>query len=238
MTGRAQANLLALCVALLLVSGALGVALAFAGGAFGSVDRSADDARLADSLAASAVAADGPLAMRANVLDRDALDDLDAASVGASFPAARGHAVRLTLDDAVLVDTGDASGGARVDRLVLVAERQTRSYAPAFDADTVLSLPRRTDRLTVAVTPPQGVVVEAVAVDGRVVLREPATAGGNATTGLPMGGLGGTYDVSVSRYRDATVTVAASAPLPAGSVVVTSYPVVTHKATLGVRVDA
>ncbi|WP_435098422.1 DUF7263 family protein [Halarchaeum sp. P4] len=252
MSERGQANLLALGVALLLVSGALGVALAFTGGAFGSVDRGSEDARLADSLAASAVAPDSVLTTRANVLDAAALDGVNATAFEAAFPAARGRAVRVTLDGDPLVETGDASGGAHVERIVLVAERQTRRYAPAFADGGVLTLPRRTDRLTVTVRPPPGTVVESVSVDGRVVLAEPVVYPDtvNTTTqtpsdplnatdpAVPTGGLDGTYRVSVSRYRTATVTVASNVPLPAGSVVVTSHPVVTHKATLGVRVDA
>jgi len=221
---RGQANLLAVGVALLLVTGALGVAVAFSDGAFAGVDRTAGDRRLADSLAARVVASDGPLAARENVLRRDAVENLTPASFEDAFPAARGHAVRVALDGHTLVRTGDATGGETVRRIVLVARRQSRTYAPAFGAGVDLTLPRRTGALDLVVRPPPGTVVRTVRADGRIVLRDPD-------------GLRGAYRVRVSRYRTTTVAVDANGSLPAGSVRVTAHPSVTEKATLAVTVD-
>ncbi|GAD52089.1 hypothetical protein MBEHAL_0849 [Halarchaeum acidiphilum MH1-52-1] len=229
--GRGQASLLALGVALLLVTGSLGVALALASGAFAGADRDAADARLADSLAARAVAADGPFADggRANVLRAAAVENLRGADIDEAFPAARGHAVRVTLDGAVLAETGDASGGPVVRRLVLIASHGNRTDAPAFgnesESGAAFALHERTAALDVALAPPNGTRITAVRVDGRVVLRDPR-------------GLRGTYHVATSRYRNASVAVEADGPLPAGSVVLVSHPETSRTAILGVRVDA
>jgi len=224
---RGQASLLALGVALLLVTGALGVALTATHGAFAGVDRDAADARLADSLAARAVAADGPLSDRgrANVLDGTAIRDLRTADTAALFPAARGHAVQFTLDGEVLASTGDATGGATSRRIVLVTSEKTRAYGPRFENGTRFVLHERADALDVTMAPPNGTRVTTVRIDGRIALRDPQ-------------GLAGSYRVAVSPYRPASVAVAADGPLPAGSVVLVAHGETTRTATVEVRVRA
>ncbi|GGM68765.1 hypothetical protein J2752_002036 [Halarchaeum rubridurum] len=225
--GRGQASLLALGVALLLVTGALGVALAATHGAFAAVDRDAADARLADSLAARAVAPDGPFSdrARANVLDGAALRNASAADLGALFPAARGHAVRIALDGDVVAAAGDASAGATSRRLVLVTSAETRTYGPRFETGTGFALRGRVDALDVTLTPPNGTRVTAVRVGGRVALSDPR-------------GLAGAYRVAVSPYRNASVAVDADGPLPAGSVVLVAHGETTRTAVLEVRARA
>jgi len=224
MSGRGQSTLVSLAVALLLVTAACGLAVAFAATAFAGVDRGVADERLADALASRTVAADGPLTTRANVLNESEVDGLTGASFERAFPAARGHAVRVSLDGETLVETGDVSDGATVRRVALVAERQSRAYEPSFAAGPV-TLPRRTDALDVSLDQPAGVSVTAVTVDGRVVLADPS-------------GLRGDYRVAVSPYRAATVDVDANRTLTAGDVRLVAHPVATHKADLVVRVDA
>ncbi|GAA0309471.1 DUF7263 family protein [Halarchaeum salinum] len=221
---RGQASLLALGVALLLVTGALGVALVATHGAFAGVDRDASDARLADSIATRAVAADGPFSDRgrANVLRESSLRNLSAADLEAAFPAARGHAVRIALDGEVLVATGDASMGAASRRIVLVATEETRSYGPRFGNDTRFALGERASALDVTIEPPNGTRVTTVRVGGRVVLHDPR-------------GLAGAYHVRVSAYRPASVAVDADSPLPAGSVGLVAHTEATRTGVLEVQ---
>jgi len=65
---RAQANLPALAIALLLVVASVAAAVGLAGSAFAGADTDPAEDRLAASTADRLVAAGGPLAVRANVL--------------------------------------------------------------------------------------------------------------------------------------------------------------------------
>jgi hypothetical protein len=116
---RAQANLVALAVALLLLTVAVGVTLTVATGAFATADADARDRVAAAGVADRLVATDGPLAVRENVLDADAVRALDVRALRDAVPATADRAVRVRLDGETLVEVGDPSG-ATVRRLVCV----------------------------------------------------------------------------------------------------------------------
>ena len=221
--GRAQANLPAVAVALLLLTATTGLALTLADGAFATASRDPADRRVATSLTDRLVAEEGPLTRRANVLDADALSPLTEARLDARFPVVEGHAVRVRLDDRTLVERGTPSGGATVRRVVLVAEPQAVTLTPRLTGNTT-TLPRRTDRVRVQIDPPGATTVSTVRANGRVVLHDPA-------------GLSGTYDVDVSRFETVDLRFEPTGPLPPTAVELTYYPTRTTKATLAVTVD-
>ncbi|WP_121821967.1 DUF7263 family protein [Halostella salina] len=223
---RAQANMPALLVALIALSTVAGVGLFVADDAVGSATRDAGERRVAVGLSDRLVSADGPLAVRANVLDARAVASLTPAAFESQYPVARDHAVRVTLDGEPLVSTGDADGGTTIRRVVLVERRERVTRTPALGAnrEQSVTLPRRTPNATVELSPPNGTTVTTVRANGRVVLHDDA-------------GVEGTATVDLSRFETATLTFASSDRLPDGSVTVTYYPSRTRKALLGVTVD-
>jgi hypothetical protein len=223
--GRAQANLPALAVALLLLTITTGLGLSLADGAFADARREPGERAVAVGLAERLVSDESPLTARENALNGSELDRLDAERLAARFPVVEGRAVRVRLDGAPVVERGDPDGGdgTTVRRIVLVERRQAVTL-PAVPGDRV-TLPRRTTRATVALSPPNGTVVRSVRANGRVVLH-------NAS------GLRGTFDVRLSRYETTRLAFDREGPFPSTGVEVTYYPARTTKAELAVTVDA
>ena len=209
-TARGQANLLAVAVAFLLVVGAVGGTLGLAAGAFVNAERPVTDRHAATSATAWLVTADGPLAVRANVLGADAVDSLDAADVVAAVPPLHDRAFRVELDGRVLAARGDATGVTH-RRLVTVATTTPRTR----DVSRAVTLPRRTDCIRFNFT---NASVERVRVNDRVVLAR-------------AGGLRGTATVDVSHRATLRVTFEGT-----GTVRLTTFPTQTRKARLEVTV--
>jgi hypothetical protein len=218
---RAQANLPAVTVALVVLTATAGTALVLADGAFAGATREGDERRVAVALAERMVAPGAPTTRRANVLNGSALAVLDGERLREWFPVARGVDVGVRLGDRTVVD-GD--GGTVARRVVLVADAQSVTRTPPL-AGGETTLPRRTERVRLRIDPPSGTTVETVRANDRVVLHDPA-------------GLDGTYTVETSRFDTVTMGFEADGPLPRGSVEVTYFPERTTKATLEVRVDA
>lgn len=224
-SARAQANLPTLAVALLVLTTTVGLSLAVADGAFADATREPSERRAAVALSERLVSADGPLTLRGNVLNRTKLADLDADWLRSAFPVAESSDVRIRLDDRTLVETGDPTGGATIRRVVLVAEREPTTVPVEFAGENAtLTLPRRSDRATLAIDPPDGESVRTVQANERVVLHDP-------------GGLDGDYSVRLSRLETTRLSFRASGPLPDGSVNVTYAPTETTKGVLAVTVD-
>lgn len=222
---RAQANLPALVVALLVVSTAIGMSLALADGAFAGATRSPGDRRAAVALSERLVSADSPVTVRKNVLNRTIVARLNASSLRRGFPVVAGHDFSVRLGNRTLVSVGDSTGGVTMRRIVLVAQRQPVELTPRFTGpNATVTLPRRSRRADLTIHPPAGTTVRTVRANGRVVRYDPA-------------GLDGTYRVRLARLETTTLALNASASLPAGSVTVTYYPERTTKATLVVTVD-
>jgi hypothetical protein len=218
---RGQANLPALAVALVLLTSTAGLSVALADAAFAGVDRDPADRRIAYALSDRLVDDDSPTTRRANVLRESALS-LTPAMLDESFPVVRGHAVRLDVGGTTVLERGDPTGGATVRRVVLVARGQSVTLVPTLDRNAT-TLPRRTERVTLAVRPANA-TVETVRANDRVVLHDPS-------------GLNGTYDVRVSRFETVRLRFETDRPLARGSIELTYYPTVTTKATLAVTVD-
>lgn len=226
MTGRrqrGQSNLLAVAVALVVLTAVTVLGLTVADAAFAGADRPVEDRRVAVALSERLVAADSPVTDRANVLNASAVERLDGSGLRSEFPVVGDRSVRVRVGDRTVAERGDPSGGYQIRRIVLVESRTAVTRTPRLDRVPAVTLPRRTLRVDVRIDPPVGTTVGAVRADGRVVLR-------NAS------GLVGNFTVAVSRLETVSLTFDAAGPLPDGAVSVTYYPADTTKAELEVTV--
>ncbi|KPN30008.1 hypothetical protein SY89_00728 [Halolamina pelagica] len=213
---RAQANLLSLAVALTALVSAATLGLVVADGALAGADRNPGQRRAAGAVAERLVSAEATT-VRENVLDGEVIADLSAATIAELAPPAANRSIRVQLGEETLFERGDPTG-ATVERVVLVAERTTRSRSVAVGDGDDLTLPRRTDR--VELTFAAGSTVKTVRVNGRIVLHDP-------------GGLAGQFVVEPSRYETATLSFEGGT----AQVGIESRPLRTEKATLRVTVD-
>ncbi|WP_254546219.1 DUF7263 family protein [Halomarina pelagica] len=221
-TGRGQANLPALAVALLVLTTTASLGLLVADGAFAGATRDPAERRAAVALAERLVSAESPLTARPNVLRAGDLGAFDATRLDEAFPVARGWDVRLRVGGETVVERGDPTGGTTTRRIVLVQRRQSVTL-PAVAGDAV-TLPRRSPRATIELRPPDGTTVRTVRANDRIVLHDPS-------------GLNGTFEVALSRFETTRLRFDGDGPLPRGSVRVTYYPARTTKAELAVTVD-
>jgi len=222
---RAQANLPTLAVALVVLTAVTGLAFAVTDAAFAGTDRSADERRIALSLSDRLVAADTLLTERANVLNASAVAATDATAFERAFPVVGGTEYTVSLDGEPVVTNGTTDDGTTVRRIVLVANRSTQRIEPAFSASNAVTLPRRVDSARLTLSPSSNVTIRTVRANGRVLLRD-------------TGGLAGNYTVSLSGRETTTLRFDASDRLESGAVIVRIRPARTHKARLGVTVDA
>jgi hypothetical protein len=221
---RAQTNLVALVLALVLVTGATVVGVAVADGALAGADRDPLDRHAATSVADRLVAADSPTTVRANALDATVVDDLNASRVEALAPPAEGAAIRITLDSEAVVERGIPAGGVTVRRSVTVVSRSepVRRTVNLSRRSTV-RVPRGVGRATLAVDSGENTTVRTVRAGGRVVLYDGAGLDTNAT-------------VYLSRYEPTTVRPAIGANATGRVAVTYRRPrVETH--TMAVTVD-
>jgi hypothetical protein len=221
---RAQLSLPALGLAFLVLTAVTVLGVAVADGAVGSTERPALDRQAAVALSDRLVTAEGPLTVRANVVTASAVADLNETVLRTEYGLAAGTDVRITLDGNELVSSGSVDDGVSIERLVVIRERHVRTLDPSFSAGNSVTLPRRTDRVTLSITPGTNTTVSTVRVGDRVVLHNDS-------------GLYGTFNASVSSLETARLTFESTGPLAQGNVSVTYYPVETRKARLGVTVD-
>lgn len=221
---RGQLSLPALGLAFLVLTAVAVLGVAVADGAVVSAERPALDRQAAVALSDRLVSAEGPLTVRANVVDRDAIADLNASVLRAHYGLAADADASVTLDGTTIASTGSTDGGVSIERLVVVRERHTRTLTPAFVASNAVTLPRRTGRVRLSIRPSPNTTVSSVTVNARVVLYNES-------------GLRGTFTVDISRLETARISFESSGPLSRGSIRVTYYPVETQKARLGVTVD-
>jgi hypothetical protein len=220
---RGQTNLVALIAALVTLSVATGIGVAVADSALVDERRAADERHVATALSERLVAASSPLTNRTNVLDGSALDGLYATDLRREYAVPDAYDVRLARNGETLVETGPARDGMTIRRIVLVERTQKRTITPSFGGGNDVSLPRRTDRVRLAVDP-ANTTVTGVRVNGRVVLSDPD-------------GIAGTYTVPVPRRETVELAFVAGAALEPGDVTVTLFPRRTTATTLEVTVD-
>lgn len=212
---RGQATLVAFGVALLLVVGTVGVALAVADGAFTAGTRDPTDGRVAASVADRLTAGDTPLTRRSNVANRSRLLGLTAERATELAPPLAGTAFRIRLGNRTVVERGQPDGGATSRRLLLVATETPRTRT--VPATEPVSLPRRTGRIRLGF---DNASVETVRAGAGVLLHDPS-------------GLTGTVTVRTTRL--ATLRLRFNGT---GTVRVTTYPTQATKRLLVVTVDA
>jgi hypothetical protein len=222
---RAQTNLVALTLALVLVTGATVVGVAVADAALADAERDPRDRHAATAVADRLVAADAPTTVRANALDASAIEDLNASHAEALAPPAAGAAIRITLDGEPVVERGSPGSGATIRRSVVVVSRAatTRRTGNVSNGTTV-AVPRAVDRAVVTVDPGPNTTVRTVRANGRVVLYDGAGLETNAT-------------VYLSRDESTAIRVDAGANAT-GRVAVTYRRPLTETRILEVTVDA
>lgn len=222
---RAQTELPALAVALVLLTTVLLFGLGAADGALSSAERPSLERQAAVGLSERLTAPSAPVAVRANVLDPAALSALDRGTLESTYGVSPEHDVSVTLDGETVVGSGTPVQGTSIDRLVLLERRSERTIVPEFESDRSVTLPRRTPNATLDIDPPAGVVVRSVRANDRVLLWNES-------------GLRGEFTVSLSRLETKRLSFEVAGVLSEGDVEITYYPAETRKATLSVIVDA
>lgn len=212
---KAQANLPALAVALLVVTTVAGLSMTIADEAFASAERDAIDRATAASVADRLLAADSKLTERRNVLNASRLDGTILAD---TVPA--GVEARIAVDGKTVYERGNPTGAPTVRRLGIIAERQTVTFEPPLRFGSV-TLPRRSPRAVLSIDASSG--IETVRANDRIVLYEPS-------------GLDGEYEIRLSRHE--TTTFRFDGYGLGGDVTVTYFPRRTRKALIEVTVDA
>jgi len=114
---RAQANLLVVAVALVVLTAVTGTAVAMAEGALVTAERDSAERATTVAVAERLVAASSPVTRRANVLDREAAMTLTAGDLERLVPELDGRPVSVRIGGRTVVDRGDATGGTTIRRL-------------------------------------------------------------------------------------------------------------------------
>lgn len=221
--GRGQANLVAVAVALVLLTSVLGASLAVAESALvgATAERDPADGHAASTLAARFVA-DAPASYPRNVVPNR---NLTAASVASLAPVGENASVNVELGERTLFERGDPSGGATVHRGVLVATPRNRTATIDLAANDTLTLSHRTDRAELVIDPEANTTVRAVRVNDRIVLYNETGVSGEAT-------------VATSRSRVTELTFETENQTTANGTVEVSYTsLAVEPTTLVVTVD-
>lgn len=223
---RGQTELPAIAIAFVLLTFVVVLGITAASTALSAAERPALEQQEAIGLSEQLVTEHAHLTERANVLNASLLSTLTADELRDSYGLSPDHDVRLQLDGETLLESGDPSGGASIDRLVVVEERVERTLEPALQQNHSVTLPRRTPAVTLEISPSApSTTVRGVRANDRLVLR-------NDT------GLVGEFDLSLSRFETKRLTLDAAGRLAPGDVTLTYYPAETDKQTLTVTVDA
>lgn len=218
--GRAQTTLPAVAVALVLLTVVTALGLFVADSAIVGADRTPGERRVAAATAAQLVAADGPLSVRANVLNQSAVTEFDAAAL--QNLTGPGYATTVALDGETVAATDDGAGGTTIRRLVLVESTTAQRLEPD---GTSVTLPRRARNVTLTLSPPDGTTVSTVRANDRVLLHNES-------------GLTGSFEVGLSGYETTELRFQTAGTLHDGAIVVEYEAPATTKATLAVTVDA
>lgn len=220
---RAQTELLALGIALFVLTSTLVVGVVLAESALTSAERPAIEEQTARSLSERLVEPTSPQTARRNVLRDEQLQQLDEQTLRETFDIPEDADVAITLDNETLVGTVPVRG-TTVERIVLVERRTQETIQPEFDNSRSVTLPRRTSNVRLTIDAPSGTTIERVYANNRVILD-------NGT------GLQGTFDVPLSSYATTTLRFDAFGQLDSESVRIEYAPPETDKAILEVHVD-
>jgi hypothetical protein len=226
MSGRAQANLLGLAAAVVLLTAATAGSVALADLALSDADTDPATRHAAESLAGRLVAADAAHVRRQNVANESALRGLNATDADRLAPAVANRSVVVTLGDETLLARGDPGPSAVTVRRLVRVERPGEPRQTTLDlrAGSTVTLPNRTRRVGLVVDTGPNTTVTAVRANDRVVLTDPD-------------GLAGAYDVRVPPVSDLRLA-ATTANGATGSVTVRWTPTDAAVETLEVTVGA
>ena len=215
--------MVSLAVALVLLVGAAGTAIAIAHGSLAGAERDPVERNAATDLADRLVSPDTSHVRRENVLDRNETEALSTDDVESLAPEIEDRAFRIRIDGRTLLERSDPSGGTRVERLVVFAADDERTYRLDLEEDDAVTVPRRTDELRITVDPENDTTVSTIRINDRVLLYDPDGLEGTATASVPW---------------TATLRVTVDAEGTDGIVAVTATPETTAKARLEVTVGA
>lgn len=221
---RAQANLPALAVAIVLVTAATVTAVGVADDAIRARDGQPIERHVAAAVADRLVAGDAPTTLRRGVLANETVQSLNASTLTRLAPVLAGRDVRVRLDGETVVERGSPRGGQTVSRVVRVGTSENVTRTLNLSRTSRLTLSARTSRVTLAVQPGPNTSVRTVRVNGRVVRHDPD-------------GVDGLETVTVSRRTPATLSVSVTGNAT-GYVDVRYAAVGTEDAVLEVTVDA
>ncbi|MFT4946857.1 MAG: hypothetical protein ACI8TL_001094 [Natronomonas sp.] len=222
---RAQIELPATAISLVLLTSVFVLGIGAADSALSSADRPALEQQAAVGLSEQLTAPTADVTRRANTLDARALANLSVTALESEYGADPDHGIRIRLGGETLIESGDATGGTTIDRLVVVERRTKHTLVPTFEDNRSVTLPQRTSTATVTIDPPTTTTVERLRADDRVLLQNSS-------------GLRGSYRVSLSPFETERLRFEALGPLPPGSVKIIRDRIQTEKQTLGVTVDA
>jgi hypothetical protein len=211
---RAQSNLLAVAVVLLVAS--TGLAVAVADDALVRADREPLVRHAAAATADRLVAGESPVTRRPAVLDRSRAANLTAAVVDALVPSARERALAIRLDGRTLVERGQPTGPTiRRSVRVVRSARAAETYETYGSNVTRIVVPPSVDRVQVRVRPGPNATARTLRADRRVVLYDPDGLDGTATvrlsprdrTVLRLPAANATVRVAYDRPRTETATL-------------------------------
>ncbi|GAB6860353.1 hypothetical protein ACFR97_09585 [Haloplanus litoreus] len=222
---RGQTNLIALAVALVLLTGATVVGVTLADSALAGADRDPVERHAATAVADRLTAADSRITVRANALNATAVDALNASRLSDLAPPATEGDVRVALDGATIVERGAPGGGTTVRRAVVVRSRSAPiTTLVNLSRRSTIRLPRGVGRASVTLSPGPNTTIRSVRANDRVVLSDGA-------------GLNTTATIHLSRFAPTTLRVDAGANATGRAEVTYRRPIVDER-VLTVTVDA
>ena len=222
---RGQANLVAVAVALVLVTSVLGTSVVVAESVLVSAteQRDTSDRYAATTLAARLLADSPPTYPRGVVENRTTLT---AAEVESLAPAVSDAAVHVELDGRTLFERGDATAGETVRRGVVVTTPERRARSIDLSGTETTTLTGRTTAVELTLRPGPNTTVRTVRVNGRVVLHNDSGLSGTTTvrtsvrrptelqfeteTSRPEAGPRGRVDVAYTAFGGESTTLVVS----------------------------
>lgn len=221
---RAQVELPALGVALLLLTAALVLGISLASTALSNAERPVEERRTAARIADQFVSSDSPVTQRANVVDESVLAEWNESTLTGLFDVNPDTVVRIELGGRVLHDNteGTRVDGTTVERIVLIERRTRTTLAPSFNQTRSVTVPRRSYNTTLSIAPADGTLVRSVSANAHLLLR-------NQTE------LVGTFDLSLSPLETSQLRFQGAGPLT-GVVEIEYDAAETRKAILSVTV--
>lgn len=240
---RGQANLTAVAVALVVLSGLTVGTVFVAESALIGASRETDDSRLATSLSNRLLAGDAPTTIRPGVLSERRFTNLSGSRVDSLVPGVATAAVAVRLDGETVFQRGEPAAGARVTRATLLGRTEHRTTSIDLAELRETTLPHRTDSVSLDVSTGPNTTLRTVRMNDRVVLHNDSGLDGEAdiesSTRDPTRLAFETVVTNASSTENDTddAPAVSAGPAPTGSVVVRYGYLVQNGATLEVVVD-